>query len=357
MADYWEIAVAVELENPHFRHTNRFNGSGDWLDSSNLDNVSLETDAGETDLSDIVDPSSFTENISIKNSSGEVVNKKISSVGASTITLQSAMDSAFNQTDLELFGYGKNMPGGWYGGIYSKVIGDIDNFGVSVDAGDLHQSLDSKFFYSGVTYRLVGVVSADTNSGKDGSIEVVADGGGQTLSTNDVSDTAYTLVQSSGSISAESDFDRIGVDKGKCSEIGLEFAYNPLVNREISSGGYYQFPTYADENSVSWSINDATIFGNRNSQSVYQFDPTGQGERNEKITLTASFSKVPLSFYQKLREFERIQKNGFYLNLHPYGYAELPKIITGKIKLSNKEITRSIWDLNRVDFDIEFIQK
>lgn len=355
MADYWEIAVAVEFENPHFRHTNRFSGYGDWLNSSALTSISLETDAGETNLTNILSPSRFTEKISIKNSSGQVVNKTINSIDEDNalITLSSDLSSEFNQSDLEIFGYGKNIPGGWYcgsSGAVDRIIGYTDNFGIKLTSQhSVKQSIDSEFdFSANCGYRIFGVGSS-----------------GVGINVTGESSDSYHLDFGSGSYessgksisTALDDVIQIYSNGGVISDIGLEFAYNPLVDKEISSGGYYQFPTYADENSVSWSVNDASVFGNRNNQSVWQYDPTGQGERNEKITLTASFSKVPLSFYKKLREFERIQKNGFYLNLHPYGYDELPDIITGKIKLSNKNISRSMWNLDRVDFDIEFMQK
>lgn len=359
MLEYWEIAIAVELENPHFRYMNRYDGSGDYSTSTILSNVSIETDAGETNLSNIFDTSKFTDTISIKNSEGQVVNKTVESIneGTSTITLASALASDFNESSLTLFGYGSNIAGGWRcpssGGVQC-VLGDSDNFGQKfLTTSTMKQTINSDFDYSSknIDYRIFGV-------GKD-DVYVNVTGASSSSYHLDISSAEYVssgLTFNTDDIVLDSEI-QIGHYIASISDVGLEFTYNPIIDEEISSNGYYKFPTYPDDNSVSWTLRDTSVFDYRNNQSVYQFDPTGLGERNEKITLTASFTKVPLSFYESLRQFERVQRNGFYLNLHPYGYEEIPEILTGKIKLSNKSVRRSMWDVDKVDFDLEFLQK
>lgn len=349
----WEVGVAVPIENYNFRYRNRFTGTGDLSASATDMTVSsFTTDAGESNLEYIFDPTNFNEYISIKNSSGEVCSKKISSVdnGTDTIVLDSAADSNFQSSGLFLFGYGKSIPGGWYNYILNRgSSGETDNFSVVVDgSGNMIQDLNSSYFFSGQAYRLISVAKKELNLNA-ASLSV-----GTALTATRNNDE-YGIVFDYGAISSSSDFQEITINRGEISDIGLEFAYNPVVNREISTNGYYEFEDWPSQGSVEWENRAILQSIDKYNSGISLYDVTGEGERNEKLTISASFTNAPLSLFTTLREFLRVQNNGYSLDLHPYGYSELPKIVNGYLTLEN--VSRGSWNLSLVDFDMTFKEK
>lgn len=353
----WEIGVAVPISNYNFRYKNRFSGSGDYDSSGDvISNVSLSTDAGEQDIGGIFNPSKYSEYISVKNSSGEVVSKEISSVSSSSITLSTSLSNSFNENGLDLQGYGKYMPGGWSGGIREKSVGSSDNFsvGLTFDKADLIQDISSDYIYVDNYYRLF----ADVKTGTYNSSWEFGVRGDVDFLTVSGDTSSYTFKYDSKILSSSGNFNSIFIDRGLFSSIGLEFAYNPEVDIDISGdseNGYYEFEDWPSMGSVSWENRSKQSTLEKLNSGISLYDPSGKGERNQKLTVSASFTKAPLSLFNKLREFIRVQKNGFELNLHPYGYDELPKTITGYMFIDN--VSRSSWNLGLVDFDFTFKEK
>ena len=359
----WEIAVGVPIVNSHFRFPNRWSAnisaiSGDTTtgDGITLSSFQTESDSSVSDLRAFIKSGDGIELLSSAGVTGTAVIDVVS--GDSITTTTNVIGFSANDT---VRGYGSLCPGGWYVANFTYsgndritiTTGDTDNFAVRLyEDFKLRQDLDTDYLFNGVTYR-VGIVQKNDNAGNDAHVQL--DRGtmltvGTVASTYTLSTSANTSGYTSGELSIQKDG---GSTYIAVSDIFLEHCYNSVAGTEISSNGYYEFADFPAMGSVKIQTKTGTKFIAKPNQTVALFDSTGWGERVEKYEVSANFALVEIDFYNKIREFERIQRNGFVLNLHTY-LDELPTCLTGYITIGN--VDRTHWNLGLVNFTLSFTE-
>lgn len=279
----------------------------------------------------------------------------------------------------------------------SRVRGRLTNYAFQwthdvSGASDFRNNLDSNLLYAtpyraGVWFK--GSRSAGGTSDfcgihlNNGSANFINQG---VDNDNDLSGGDWILVTDTGtnSVSSSTFFMQIfngnnyssGTDTIAVDEPFVEHSYIPSAgytvgtaygDASITASGYFpfcnpdNFTSYTDYESVKPDLGSLTIETYESTTEITmlngtkrKIDMSGLGQRVEKYTINASFSNVPVGFYKVLREYERIQKDGHLLNLHPY-HDLLPSTLTGFIKVSSN-IKKDRWQLDLVSFNFIFIE-
>lgn len=116
--------------------------------------------------------------------------------------------------------------------------------------------------------------------------------------------------------------------------------------------GYYQFSEKAIQNSVgieNLNVLQTNKLSDGSETTYYNSD----GSIGDRFKLTARFENVPQAMWEKLMVFDRYQKAGNLLNLHPK-FDELPAVMTGRMKITN--VSKTYWDLTYRNFTFTFTE-
>jgi len=399
----WDLAVAVPISNPYFRHKNRFSAQIDSIAASRITLTSARTESVSMDLNYAHEFLAVDDLLTIKSATTGTVNSTYTS-SITTSNLAVGVDDDLTATFAKgdtVVGYGSGIPGGWYlnggdiqstGVTFTSDTGAFDDFclklyipAASFPAktlyirqdlstthyiADLHYRLGFKYkyLYSSNAYVQAPPFGVGLYTQSDSMQNTVKDGS-DFVDVSSWTNASYTMYLPTAMATAFN-LRFILIDSVSCQdncyiyldEVYLEHIYNTASQKTIygnvasSSGndttvGYYEIDSYPEEGSVKWekitSFSEVDLIdGGRE-----RYDSMGWGERNVKYELSARFVNVPTSVWNKLESFLRIQQNGNKLNLHPY-INELPSVLTGYLYITGVDYT--YWDLNYVSFDFKF---
>lgn len=113
--------------------------------------------------------------------------------------------------------------------------------------------------------------------------------------------------------------------------------YSPFVEFELPYGGgvgCYTFAKYPEWGSVEAELRSLPGTTIRVNNTLAISSPDGWDYRNDKWTISAEFLNVSQAMWNMLRRYENFQDRGYLLNLHCY-LNDVPWVLTGHLTLVN----------------------
>ena len=395
--DRWELAVAYPIMNPNFALQNRATGTlnGLYVSGISLPSSTVTPDQSSVNYSFLdlvfkandritIGPSADTDTADLNKSESAL----ISSFGAAlTFTLDAALTYDYADGD-NWSGIGSALAGGWFlngSGITldsesDVVLGNFDNYAqefviVKTSNGiGLRQLLDTSFLETSVLYRLGFVYKFINNADAGGSdlFQLDIDGTSQDIGTTEqTSFTTKTIEHTESSAWSSTPYiEFIMTNPGTgandkmtatIDEVYFEHTFQDFEDKRtiIPTGnngyqnGYYEFAEDPDLASLKVTKRDTFKQLTYQDDKKVWFDKSGEGDRIEKYNFGCKFSDVSQSFYDVLLEFQRLQKKGHTMNIHP-NVDDLPNVLRGIFKISG--VDKNQWDLSLRSFNFEFVE-